>query len=476
MTQQQPAIDVQSLFQHWMQDITTNHRYTDLTSFEIQKMTQNASSFLSNCVTATRDLAAIDPNTVRPLLDFLRTLRSNHTEQGLTIRDTTLMILSLKSSLTDYTQANSMDAATTHHLHHLLDILGMVAFEWYTQERESLIDPTAPIHLNDPASGPAFGTLIGRSDAMAFVYQAIGLVLENDVSVLLQGETGTGKDVIATTIHRHSPRNGHPFVAVNCGAIPDNLIESELFGHERGAFTGADDRRLGVFEQAQNGTVFLDEISELPLNQQRRLLRVLQNNQVQRLGGTQTTPINVRIIAASNRPLDALVKTNEFRSDLFYRLNVFPIYIPRLAERGNDVILLTHHFIKKYSHQFKISPPKITASAQQYLLNHTWPGNIRELENIIQRAIIISQGTIIDDTILRYIPGQMPSLLQLPPPPSSSPPFNPVSLDEHEAIVIRKTLRYYDGNIKKAAETLNISRTTLYNKCKKYAINPNQSP
>ena len=225
-----------------------------------------------------------------------------------------------------------------------------MSFELYSNEQEKIVGKQSEqIKFLQNSENKAFGKLIGTSPAMQTVYQAIGLVLENDVSVLLQGESGTGKDVIANVIHANSNRKTKPFVAVNYGAIPANLIESELFGHEQGAFTGANEKRLGKFELADNGTLFLDEVSELSLDNQTRLLRVLQNKEIERVGGSSPIPINVRIVAASNKSLENLVEKDKFRLDLFYRLNVFPIHIPSLKERDNDVILLANHFIETFA-------------------------------------------------------------------------------------------------------------------------------
>ena len=249
------------------------------------------------------------------------------------------------------------------------------------------------------------------------------------------------------------------------------MIESELFGHEQGAFTGADKERIGKFELANDGTIFLDEISELSLDQQTKLLRVIQNQEVERIGGSKKIPINVRIIAASNQPLETLVDEKKFRMDLFYRINVFPIHLPKLIDRENDVLLLANHFIEKYSQKMKIPIANLTQSGANHLINQRWPGNIRELENTIQRAIIIANGKDITDRILSYTPGQTSIIPQLPTPtPKINPPFEVQSLEENEAKFIQQTLQHFKGNIKKTAETLKVSRTTLYNKCKKYKI------
>ncbi|MEK9726602.1 MAG: sigma-54 dependent transcriptional regulator, partial [Candidatus Margulisiibacteriota bacterium] len=420
---------------------------------------------------STPKLSSIETQKIKPLLEFLRNIRKVHEQQGLSIRDTTLLTLSLKSSLNEYMKTLSQSAPMFENLDHLLDMFSILSFELYSNEQEALIDQkTEQIKYLQTNEGRAFGSLIGQSPAMKIVYQAIGLVLENDVSVLLQGESGTGKDVIANVIHQHSSRKNQPFVAINCGAIPENLIESELFGHEKGAFTGADAQRIGKFELANNGTLFLDEISELSLDQQTKLLRIIQNQEVERLGGNKSIPINVRIIAASNKPLELMVKNNTFRMDLYYRINVFPIHIPKLIDREGDILLLAQFFVEKYSQKLNLPQAKLTSSGATYLLNQAWPGNIRELENAIQRAVIISNGKEITDTILNFKPGEPTTQPLLNSGQPKTITFHPTTLDENEENFIRQTISYYDGNIKKTAENLGISRTTLYNKCKKYDI------
>ncbi len=471
MSDKKDLVDINQLFNHWMTQIETNDHYKELTNDEIERIQQNSKDFLSRCVKSSPELTTIDPNAIKPLLEFLRNIRKVHEQQGLSIRDTTLLTLSLKSSLTEYLKTLGESSPIFDELNHLLDMFSILSFELYSNEQESLVGQKAQqIKYLQTAEGRAFGTLIGQSQAMKVIYQAIGLVLENDVSVLLQGESGTGKDVIANVIHQHSNRKNHPFVAINCGAIPDNLIESELFGHEQGAFTGADKERIGKFELANQGTIFLDEISELSLDQQTKLLRVIQNQEVERIGGSKKIPIDVRIIAASNQPLELLVKNNQFRMDLFYRINVFPIHIPKLIDRENDILLLADYFIEKYSHKLNVSQGKLTPSGAQYLMNQPWPGNIRELENTIQRAIIISNGKDITETALSFKPGQSILHPLLPSGEKQPPPFVPTSLDANEEAFIRQTLDYYNGNIKKTAENLGVSRTTLYNKFKKYNI------
>lgn len=465
-------VDMNQLFNHWMTQIETNDHYKELSNDELSRIQQNSKDFLSRCLKSSPELAKIEPTAIQPLLEFLRAIRKVHEQQGLSIRDTTLLTLSLKSSLTEYVKTLDETSPIFDELNHLLDMFSILSFELYSNEQETVIgQQSEQIKYLQTTEGRAFGSLIGQSPAMKVVYQAIGLVLENDASVLLQGESGTGKDVIANVIHQHSHRKNHPFIAINCGAIPDNLIESELFGHEQGAFTGADKQRIGKFELANHGTIFLDEISELSLDQQTKLLRVIQNQDVERIGGNKKVPINIRLIAASNKPLELLVKNNAFRMDLFYRINVFPIHIPRLTDRGEDILLLSNHFIETYSQKMNLPPTSLTTSGKTFLMNQPWPGNIRELENTIQRAVIICNGKPITEQVLSYKPGQTILQPQLPQPePSKARGFTPTSLDQNEASFIQQTMDYFNGNIKKTAEQLNVSRTTLYNKLKKYNI------
>lgn len=235
--------------------------------------------------------------------------------------------------------------------------------------------------------------LIGSSCGLSEVYKMLQLVAPLNSPVLIIGDTGTGKEVIANTIYRHSARSREPFIKVNCGAIPVNLIDSELFGHEKGAFTGAISKKIGRFERAHGGTIFLDEIGELPLEAQVRLLRVIQEREIERVGGTDTIPIDIRIICATNRNLKDMINRGTFREDLFFRINVFPIFIPPLHKRIEDIPLLIEHFLKKKALEMGLREiPKIQPEDMTILKTYSWPGNVRELQNIIERALILSQG------------------------------------------------------------------------------------
>jgi two-component system nitrogen regulation response regulator GlnG len=239
------------------------------------------------------------------------------------------------------------------------------------------------------------GNIIGTSSSMQKVYKTIGQVVDSQATILIQGESGTGKELVAKTIHYNSPRWNQPFVAINCAAIPRDLLESELFGHEKGAFTGALDRRLGKFELAEGGTVFLDEVADIPLELQTKLLRVLQDHEYSRIGGTAVLTANVRIMAATNQDLEKAVKEKRFREDLFFRLKVIPIYLPPLRERRSDIPLLISYFIEKINREMGIQIYGVSPEAKKVLEEHAWPGNVRELENTLIRAAVLSSGPIL---------------------------------------------------------------------------------
>lgn len=257
--------------------------------------------------------------------------------------------------------------------------------------------------------------VVGRSEAMQTVFKLIGQLAASDATALITGESGTGKELVARAIYHHSKRNESPFLAINCAAIPENLLESELFGHEKGAFTGANTQRVGKFEQCNGGTIFLDEIGDMSLPTQTKILRVLQNGTFERVGGNQSVKVDVRVIAATNKPLEKAVAEREFREDLFYRLNVVRIEIPPLRERKEDIRLLVNYFLKKIAQRQKQAPKSISQEALDFLEQYAWPGNVRELENVMQRAIVVTKGDVI-------LPLDLPgSILQsLPRPVQSS--------------------------------------------------------
>ncbi len=297
----------------------------------------------------------------------------------------------------------------------------------------------------------AISDLIGSSPKFRAVLDEINMVAPVDSAVLVRGETGTGKEVIAHAIHDASPRRRHQFVAINCAAIPATLIESELFGHERGAFTGAVTPRAGRFQMADRGTLFLDEIGDLPLELQPKLLRVLQEQQFERLGGSQSIQVNVRVIAATNQDLWSMVQQRKFRADLFYRLNVFPITLPPLRERREDIPLLVAYFVRKFAERLGKAIECIPDDVMDALVNHHWPGNIRELQNFIERAVIITTGAVL-----------RPRLAELRLEPAMASEVRTLADAERAHIV--DTLRETNGVVggkSGAAARLGLPRTTL---------------
>jgi transcriptional regulator with GAF, ATPase, and Fis domain len=310
--------------------------------------------------------------------------------------------------------------------------------------------------------------IIGDSTGLKQVVNLYNQVAVLDSPVLLLGETGTGKDVIANAIHYSSPRKEGPFITVNCGAIPESLVDSELFGHEKGAFTGAQNRKRGRFERADRGTIFLDEIGEMPLNAQVRMLRVFQNKEIERVGGAEVIPVDIRIIAATNRNLEEMVRVKSFREDLWFRLNVFPIRIPPLRERIEDIPALVSHFISRKSRELKLrSLPNVARGEIDRLMRYKWPGNVRELENVIERSLILHRdGPLMFDNI-NNAPRQYSS------EPDYSGEEGPFELDRVVADHIRRVLKITKGKVHGrggAAELLKINPSTLRNRMNRLGI------
>jgi two-component system response regulator AtoC len=309
-----------------------------------------------------------------------------------------------------------------------------------------------------------FGPMVGASPAMQRAYDLLARVGRNDATVLLVGETGTGKGIAARTIHRLSRRHDEPFVAVNCGAVSPTLIESELFGHQRGSFAGADRMHRGAFEQAHRGTLLLDEVSEMPLDLQVRLLRVLETGTLTRAGGTETVRVDVRVIAASNRRPEEAVAAGQLREDLLYRLSVFPIPLPPLRERGGDVELLASHFLAELNREKGVEK-RFTAPALVRLHSHVWPGNVRELRNVVRRAFIVSDETIGADA-LPLPAGAVPAGGEVA---GGRLLFRPgTRIADVEKALIVATLEHFDQDKRRTAQALGISLKTLYNRLKRY--------
>ncbi len=344
--------------------------------------------------------------------------------------------------------------------------------------REPVAMPDAPVESRT--------ALVGTSRAMQDVCKEIGRVAARPVTVLIRGETGTGKELIARAIYQHSPRAKAPFIAINCAAIPENLLESELFGHERGAFTGADQRRIGRFEQAHKGTLFLDEIGDLPPGTQVKLLRVLQQQTFQRVGGSEAISVDVRIIAATHRNLEAMIREGKFREDLFHRLNVVCLQLPPLRERREDIPVLVQHFLRKYAGDFGVETPAISSDAVALLQSDSWPGNVRELENVTRRLLLGARGLSISADAVRQTFAARNA--ETAPAGRSFTAFagdlliraqkgelqdaHARMLAEAEREILTQAITLAEGNQAKAARWLGLSRFTLREKLKQLGLHP----
>ena len=306
--------------------------------------------------------------------------------------------------------------------------------------------------------------MISESPAMLPVFRTIAQVAPNAATVLVTGDSGTGKELVARAIHEQGPRVGEAFVAVNCAAIPENLLESELFGHEKGSFSGAVARKIGRFERANGGTLFLDEIGDMSLPLQSKILRAIQEREIERVGGSETIRVEVRLIAATHRDLKALIAQGRFREDLYYRLAVVTIKLPRLAERGDDLVLLTGSFLREFGERYGKSFTGITDQAVELLTRHEWVGNVRELRNVIERAVLVAEGDVLR---AEHLPEEWRTTVELTAEPSGS---RLASLREMEARHIARVLAHTDGQIGEAARILGVHRNTLARKVKEYGL------
>ncbi|MAQ65055.1 hypothetical protein CL647_05200 [bacterium] len=458
-----------------MNELSNNPQLQSSNLLKNENTKQFSKQFLNQVITKFDSSQLTDPSkkVMESILSLWHLLTKDLMQGGFSTKDTAMLIYAFKTSIQSLKASNNLSKESPlYNSEPLLDLLGILTFEMYSLENERLISrQNEQINYLQNQESKLSTELIGNSIAMKHVYKAIGLVLDNDLSVLLEGESGTGKDLIATTIHNNSKRQKKPMITINCGAIPKELIESELFGHEKGAFTGATEKRLGKFELADGGTLFLDEIGELPLDLQVKLLRVLQNKQIERIGSERSIKVDVRIIAATNQSLKQKVDDKTFRLDLYYRLNIFPIHIPPLRNRKEDIHALAHFFIQKYSKELSITSPTITNDALLFLENQSWEGNIRELENVIQRSLVIAQGASITSSTLSILPGQhVSSLTEQKVELLTEPSKEVLPLEMVEKQTIEHAIKIKKGNLLQVAKALKISRTTLYSKIKKYNI------
>ena len=343
----------------------------------------------------------------------------------------------------------------------------------------------SPVDMNVSPEKTSREAIIGRSNPMQEVYKAIGRVASTDATVLIRGDSGTGKELVARAIYQHSLRTGKPFLVINCVAIPETLLESELFGYEKGAFTGAVHRRVGKIEQAHGGTIFLDEIGDMPLSLQAKILRLLQEKSIERIGGRQTIPVDVRVIAATNRDLETAIVDGRFREDLYYRLNVVNIWLPLLNDRPDDIPLLAKYFLARFTKKADMSNPGITKEAKAFLTNHHWPGNVRELANTIQKALIFNRGAPLSaEDIDHAITDKSPSieieenhidqilkrLVRQELTSKTGKNIFDSCMDRFASVVISEALNLTGGNRSQAAKLLGLSRPTLHSKIEKYRL------
>ncbi|MCB9916188.1 MAG: sigma-54-dependent Fis family transcriptional regulator [Planctomycetes bacterium] len=339
-----------------------------------------------------------------------------------------------------------------------------------TLERRELLEENERLRA-DLGERYELGRLVSRSPEMRRVFETARAVADTRATVLIQGESGTGKTLLARSLHRHSQRADAPFVEVNCGALPDSLLESELFGHVRGAFTGAVKDRAGKFEAADGGTLFLDEVACASLELQVKLLRVLQDRVFERVGDTRTLEVDVRVVAASNRPLAEEVAAGRFREDLFYRLNVLELFVPPLRERPGDVLLLAERFLERFAAEYGREARRLSPEVAAILTRHAWPGNVRELENCVERAVLLARGPEVGVEAL-------PAALLAGAPPVGLPDLAPAvaprtlreAVEATEHALILRTLVQEGGSRKRTAELLGVNRTTLFNKMRKYNL------
>jgi DNA-binding NtrC family response regulator len=379
-------------------------------------------------------------------IDLIRHVRARFRDVGVIMitgyASVETAVVAVKEGAEDYLSKPFTDAEL---LSAVRDALQKVRFRRAAQSYGAI----APVH--------SFG-LIGESESIRSVYQAVAKAASTSATVLITGESGTGKELVARGIHYGGARARAPFVPINCGGIPEGLLESELFGHVRGAFTGATESRAGFFQTADGGTVFLDEIAETSLTMQVKLLRVLQDKEIRMVGGSQQMKVDVRIIAATNKNLLDLVRRQMFREDLYFRVNVIPIDVPPLRERDDDILLLARHFVLKYSEELGNAAPQFSDGVLEAFRRYHWPGNVRELENVIHRLVVMSEGQTVD------LP-DLPNVMRFSAPRSIGPQC---SLAEVEAEHVRSILASVDGNKTRAAEILGIDRKTLRETLKRH--------
>jgi DNA-binding NtrC family response regulator len=417
--------------------------------------------FASSGPEALRILAGRDVNLVlldirMPGMDGLEVLRrvKEINEQ------TEVVIVTAVKSLKTAIEAIKLGASD--YITKPFDTLEILSLIKRVVEKQELLKEVLYLR-SEVARDHRFENLVGRNARMQEIYDLVARIGDNNATVLLNGESGTGKEVLARAIHQQSNRSQRPFVAVNCAAIPAELLESELFGHERGAFTGAIATKVGKFELATGGTLFLDEIGHMRLDLQAKILRALQEREIERVGGTRTIKIDVRVLAATNRDLKKAIEEGTFREDLYYRLNVVPITLPDLKDRQEDIPLLANHFVQKFAPESNPAIREISKDAMAILMSHTWPGNVRELENVIERAVTLGRGPAVE-------PRDLPPHLAGGTNPLERALAKEATLEDLEKDYIAMILRRTKGHQIRAASILGIDRRTLYRKIRRFSL------
>jgi Nif-specific regulatory protein len=348
-----------------------------------------------------------------------------------------------------------------------LDVVaGLIGKTVRTEERRSASEPPPRLPVSAVDTQFEYANMIGESPVMRQIYEQISQVAGTNATALLRGESGTGKELVARAIHQNSPRAAQPFIKVNCAALPESLFESELFGHERGAFTGAHSRKKGRFELAEGGTLFLDEMGELPLTTQAKLLRVLQFREFERLGGTQTLKTDVRIVAATNADMERAVANGTFREDLYYRINIFTITLPCLRDRPTDIPPLAEYFMRKFSSEHRRKIGRISTAAMDLLCRQPWPGNVRELENVVERAVVVCDGSVIQES---HLPESLRGTAGAPEKLTLQQ-----AVDRLERQMIEDALRTAGGSMAAAARALGTTERVVRYKVQKLGIDPNK--
>jgi len=400
--------------------------------------------------------AAILADMVMPRMDGLELLHRVKEQLG----DLTFVLITAQGSVD--TAVAAMKEGAYDYLTKPVDPQRLRTLLSHVSERKNALRDVASLRRQLQDHG-RFGEMVGNAPALRAVYRVIEQAAPTAASVLVYGESGTGKELVAKTIHHLSGRNKHPFIAINCAAIPESLLENEIFGHERGAFTGAMDRRPGCFELAHTGTLFLDEIAEVSPGIQAKLLRVLQERTIRRLGGQKEQSVDVRLIAATNVDPAKAVQQGKLREDLYYRINVIGICVPPLRERAEDIPLLVETFISEFNERNDKTVRALAPEAMRVLQRYSWPGNIRELRNVIERAVILSPGDFVE---AEYLPADLSGA---PPPSIQTVGLTPgMTVDEAERRLIELTLEHTRDNKTRAAEILGVTVKTLHNKLKRF--------